>query len=71
MYMNTYLYLHVYMFLSARVAMLIMCSGSFLSTDRKPMFKIVPIGWFYGHVITICLPSLKKVTLVNVFIYIH
>lgn len=58
------------MFLPARVAMLIMCSRSFL-LNRKPMFKIVPIGWFYGHVITICLPSLKKVTLVNVFIYIH
>lgn len=29
------------------------------------------IGRFYGHVITICLPSLEKVTLVNAFIYIH
>lgn len=48
------------------------------------VFKIIPvyktesscsklffIGWFFGHVVTVCLPSLEMVTLVNVLIYIH
>lgn len=33
------------------------------------MLKIVLYWLVYGHVIIICLPSLEKVTLVNVFIY--
>lgn len=37
--------------------------------NRKPMLKIVLYWLVYGHVIIICLPSLEKVTLVNVFIY--
>lgn len=39
--------------------------------NRKPMLKIVLYWLVYGHVIIICLPSLEKVTLVNVFIYIN
>lgn len=35
MYMNTPVYLHVYTFLPARVAVLTMCSRSFLSTEWK------------------------------------
>lgn len=73
MCMNTSLYLHVYMFLSTVVALLIMCSRSFLSTEWKAcvQLKVFFIGRFYGHVMTICLSSLEKLPLVNVFVYIH
>lgn len=62
MCMNTYLYLHVCMFLSTVVALLIMCSRSFLSTEWKArvQLKVFFIGRFYGHVMTICLSSLEK-----------
>ena len=58
--------------------------STFNSCNVDYVFKIIPvyriesscsklffIGRVYGHVITACLPSLEKVTLVDVFIYIH
>lgn len=38
--------------------------------NGRPVFKIVLYWPVYGHVMTIC-PSLEKLPLVNVFIYIH
>lgn len=45
----------MYIFLPAVVALLIMCSRSFLSTEWKArvQLKMFFIGWFYGHVMTI------------------